>query len=73
MVTFNDGHPTEVSPIPDGEYMDVEEFAERYDIPTETVRTWVKRKQIPAVAYYGRIFIPSGCDYASLRRGKMYF
>ena len=69
MVLFQDGHPREPSPIPDGEYLDPKEFSTRYDIPEKTVRTWVNRRQIPAVVYYGRIFIPADRDYVSLRNG----
>lgn len=68
MVLFQDGHPREPSPIPDGEYLDPKEFAIRYDIPVETVRTWVKRKLIPSVNYFGRIFIPSSCDCVSFKK-----
>lgn len=67
---FRNGHPDAETHIPDGVYMELKEFAVEHDLPEETVRTWVKRRQVPAVNYYGRIFIPEKCDYASLRYGK---
>ena len=70
MVEFKDGHPREESHIPDGVYMDLSEFSEEHDIPAETVRTWVKRKQVPSISYYGRIFIPERCSFATLCNGK---
>lgn len=65
---FRNGHPVDGSIIPDGEYEELTEFAVRHDIPVETVRMWHKRKQIPSVAYYGRIFIAKNCDLVTLKR-----
>ncbi len=58
------------SVIPDGDYEELAEFAERHDIPVETVRMWHKRNQIPSVAYYGRIFIARNCNFVNLKKGE---
>ena len=66
MVVFKDGHPAEKSLIPDGEYLEITEFAKKFGVPLENVRTWVKRRQLPCVSYYGRLFIPATITSISL-------
>lgn len=69
MVVFKDGHPAEKSLIPDGEYLEITEFAKKFGVPLENVRTWVKRRQLPCVSYYGRLLIPGNLTSIHLRRG----
>lgn len=58
MVEFRDGRMSTDCDIPDGMYYTIEEFAELYDVPESSVRTWINRGQLPFVHCYGRTYIP---------------
>lgn len=69
-VTFRGGHPVEKTGIPDGVYLSVSKFATDHDISYDLVWSWIRRKQIPFIDYYGRTLIPEKCSFVELRRGK---
>lgn len=62
MVEFRNGWLWAGEDIPDGEYCTISEFAELYDIPESSVRTWLNRGQLPFVRCYGRTYIPKDAD-----------
>ena len=46
----------------DGEYYTISEFAELYDVPESSVRTWLNRGQLPCINCYGRTYIPKDAE-----------
>lgn len=58
MVEFRDGWMSVDSDIPNGNYYTIEEYADMYDVPESSIRTWINRGQVPAVHCYGRTYIP---------------
>lgn len=79
MVEFREGWLWVGEDIPDGEYYTISEFAELYDIPESSVRTWLNRGQLSCINCYGRTYIPKDAEVnyswpwmkrlTSLRRG----
>ena len=63
MVEFRNGWLWAGEDIPDGEYCTISEFAELYDIPESSVRTWLNRGQLPFVRCYGRVYIPENAKF----------
>ena len=62
MVEFCDGRivrdtEAEQGQIRNGWYYTIKEFAELIDVPEVTVRSWIHRRIIESVNYYGRTYI----------------
>jgi hypothetical protein len=53
-----------------GKWLHVPDYARRFNLETETVYGWVKRKEIPFAIFAGRTMIPAACGMRDKWKGR---